>query len=1281
MPGGRNCRYLLFLLILFADLTHTVAAEVTPKYSVDWQGYKILLLPSGQQRQVLDHNNAIHTAANHFLPAYRLYFDRKVDSVQVIPLLTVPLTETEQAQLEWHLAYPVQISYFTERSISRSIVDVPTLILDSVSGLPVKVVQFNLRIFSPSPNHPTGVNQRTKNTTNSVLSEGSWYKIGVTKDGIYKLTAGFLRDMGLPLDQLDPRKIQVYGNGGKLLPQLNAAPRIQDLQQNAIFISGESDGSFDNGDYILFYGQGPDLVKYDAGGNLVYQHHYYSDTSYYFLRLGAQEALRIQPRPSVSGQMASVDKFDDIQAYEQDLYNLLQVRTQAGSGREWYGDRFDFNLSKKDYLFDFEGLVPSSTLKITSHVMAASPEPSGFDLRLNGSSLGTQSVDAINARSRYAIKGFNQVDTFKISSSQVDGLDGPLTINLAYDAAGKSGAAGFLNYLILEGQRKLQLYGNQTSFRTLNSKDFDQVQYKLNQLPERAVVWDVTDPLIPVNQSYNNSGNEAVFGVANHKMIQEFIVFNPASELLTPSSSQAIPNQNLRGIAVPDMIVISHASFMEQATRLADFRRSHNQLAVEVVDVEAVYNEFSSGSQDITAIRDFMKHLYNKAPGRLQYLLLFGKCSFDYRNILENNTNFVPTYQSRNSLHPIYSYSSDDYYGFLDPEEGVWEETYEGDHLMDIGVGRLPVTNTTDAKIVVDKLINYARNPATLGDWRKEIFFLADDEDFNTHQRDADLLADFIDQNYPSFNVNKIFLDAFPQETRVIGERSPEAVQAVNNMMDQGALIVNFTGHGNEDQLTEEQLITKVMINQWENGNKLPLFVTATCEFGRYDHPLIQSGAELLLNHPRGGAIGLVTTTRPVFSNTNFQLNRAFYHAAFELIENEQSALGKIFQFTKNNSLSGSVNRNFSLLGDPSMILAYPSQKISLTSITDQDDLVLDTLRALQKIKLKGQVEDYSGEKLSSFGGDLLITIFDKPSQVETLGNKSPRMKFSQRENVIFRGEASVENGVFEVDFVVPKNIFYQWGNAKISLYAYHHDDLLDAAGAESQVKLGGSYQAIQDQTPPQIDVFINDTTFRSGQLAPNQTYLLARLADQSGINISNAGIGQEITAILDQEQEFKLNDFYRSEKDNYQVGWVRFPLRDLTEGEHWLTLKAWDTHNNANQSTISFFVGRAGKFIIKKLLNIPNPFTEQTVLAFEHNRAGESLEVNVQVLSSRGEVIKNVDLDIRNSQSMEKTISWNGRNNGGKKLETGLYIFKITVRSKKDGSVAYKTNRVILIN
>ena len=734
-------------------------------------------------------------------------------------------------------------------------------------------------------------------------------------------------------------------------------------------------------------------------------------------------------------------------------------------------------------------------------------------------------------------------------------------------------------------------------------------------------------------------------------------------------------------------MIITHPYFVSSANKLAAHRRSNDGLSVQIISVTDIYNEFSSGNQDITAIRDFIKMIYDKNAGgadSLEYVLLFGDCSYDYKNKIAPNTNFVPIYESINSLHPVNSFSSDDYFGFMDESEGLWGESPSENYYIDLGIGRIPCNTLEQAEAVVKKIISYSNKSVTYNPWKNNIAFIADAGDSNLHLSQADQLANNLEAINPSINISKIYLDAFPFKTAPDGVSAPDCNKAINEAVEGGSLLINYTGHGGVAQLSVKRVITIPQITSWKNPDKLPLFVTATCEFGTYDDPQFESAGEQILLTPYGGGVGIVTTTRPVYSNSNFALNSAFYSVIFTKKNGKYPRLGNAIIHTKNNALYDVVNRNYALLGDPSMRLDYPENNIVLTSINNAN-IASDTLNALEKVTFKGQVNDNNNAKISTFNGTIYVTVYDKKSNIKTLGQDgSIATSVKALNSIIYTGQATVTNGDFSFSFVVPKDISYQIDYGKISLYAKETNLNSDAAGYNKQILIGGSSKnAKADNTPPLIKLFMNDESFVNGGTTNYTPKLIALISDSNGINITGSGIGHELSGVLNNNDKdvIVLNKYYSSKKDDYTAGRVDYQLNLAKPGQQTIRVKAWDTYNNSSEATLDFVVASDEKLALSHVLNYPNPFSSNTNFHFDHNRAGEDLSVQVQVFTTSGKLVKTLQTEAVISKSHFSELNWDGKDDYGDNIGKGVYVYKVSVRSKRDNSQFHTYEKLVILN
>lgn len=1101
----------------------------------------------------------------------------------------------------------------------------------------------------------------------SVLSTGTWYKIATTQTGVHRINAAFLKKAGLDISKINPQNIRLYGNGGALLPQANNQIRPNDLIENAIEVIGESDGKFDDNDYIIFYAESPHTVFYDSVvQRLRHQNHYYSDSTFYFLTIADTKGLRIRNGNTVPASQ-TITTFDDFRFHELDQRNLVSsgAKELSGSGREWYGEAFGIN-TELSFDHTIEGLVPNSPVKISSAAAGTAYVSTQLNLKLNNTSIGSHIFEPIragqyDAKGIYDLKGVENTATFNTNIQSGN----TLKLTYTHNKGSQSSATAYLNYFEIQSKRALQFYESQTLIRSLESINNTSTQFKVAQANTQSKIWDITDSRNPENIVYTLNGSEASFGVPTQGALKTFVLF-AEKNLLEPNTIRKIANQNLHSVETPDLLIVTLPQWKTQADRLAEFRKSNDGLSVLVATVNEVYNEFASGMPDISGIRDFARFLWQKNPAKLKYLLLFGDATYDYKNNHQfsfvNPDLYIPTYESRESLNPIFTFSSDDYFGFLEAHEGEWAENNQGNHTFDISIGRLPVKSTEEAKNVVDKLMYYARNAKTTGRWRGKISFVADDGDGNIHQEDADRIAGIIEAQDGNLTINKIYVDNFRQISTSSGTIAPDANKALNKAVNEGSLIVNYSGHGGPDGWTEEKILTTDQIESWRNLSNMPVFLTATCSFGRFDDPSVVSGAELAMLSPRGGAIGLLTTTRPVFSYTNYLLNNAFYSAFVLEKQAGNWRLGDIFRITKNNSLSNVNNRNFSLLGDPSMKLAYPADKVTITKINNQapDN---QTLKALAKVNIEGTIQESGSDKIkTNFNGYVLVSVFDKPSTVSTLGQKAEKFSYQIYQNKIFEGKVAVKNGVFSVNFIVPKDINYQLGPGKINCYAFTADSSSDAIGSFDRVLIGGSESAaVTDTKGPEIELFVDKSNM-----------LQARISDESGINLSQAGIGHEMLLTLNDTMQVVVNQYFTSDED-YTKGIIKYAFGKLPAGTYTIKLKIWDIYNNSSEASLEFIVENE-KFRLLQAYNYPSPFQGASSFLIEHNAEGEDIEFEIKVFDATGRTIfEKSEL----CYSCLQTLNI-GMNIDLQDLTIGIYYYRITAKILNHKIKTYASGKLV---
>jgi hypothetical protein len=1106
--------------------------------------------------------------------------------------------------------------------------------------------------------------QKTKALNNSVLSTGEWYKFQVDKNGVYQIYYNDLTELGLK----NPENVRIYGHGGKNLPEINDGTTPSDPIEIPIMFFNGTDGIFNDGDYFLFYTQGPNTIEYNSTNN-TFSHkvNAYTDKVTYFIT-SSPGGKRIS-MASVPSEIENlyVTSYDHIDFHEKNLYSLIH------SGREYYGELFDFQTSYS-FTFDLPNLVSSEQVQLNAKFVARSGITTYFQLFNNNQVISTISmgiIDPLSILGTYAVESTNSI-LFNATS-------GENTIKINYDKSGNTSANGWLDYLFIKARQYLKMSGSQLEFRDTQSVGQNAISgFTVDATNSQVQIWEITD-IFDVKQMQTAFQNNTTTFKDQTNYLKNYIAFDTKSGLLRPNilkDKGKIENQNLHGMNNSDFVIVTHPDFIEQANRLAALHVKKDSIVVNVVTTEQIYNEFSSGNFDPAAIRNFAKYLYDNANSeeeRIQNMLLLGDGSYDNKTQSSGNSNFIPTFQSKNSLTIVTSYVSDDYFGLLDNSESI------DNGLMDIGIGRFPVKNKDQADAIVSKIESYMFN--SMGSWRNQICFIGDDEDSNIHMQQADQLARYIAANYPTFNIDKIYLDAYSQVSTSSGSRYPDANTAVYNSLNQGVLIMNYTGHGGERGLTSELVIRQVEdVQKWKN-KYLPLFITATCEFSRFDDYKYTSAGEDVLLNESGGGIALCSTTRVVYSGPNFTLNYQFYRNAFATDANgKQITLGEIMRRTK-NVIGYEINKlNFTLLGDPALRLAVPKYFVTTDSINGNPTTNgNDTIKAYQTVSVKGRVTDISGNTINNFNGTLFPVTFDKNKKVTTLSNDGlAPFVFYQQNDILYKGKASVNKGNFDFSFIVPRDIDYNFGPGKMSFYAY--SDSIDASGYYNKVNVGGIGESnTSDNNGPIIELYLNDTLFRNGGITDNFPVLFSKVRDENGINIGGNGIGHDIVAYIDNDKSmlFTLNNYFESDLDNFQSGKIEYNLPEISPGNHTLTLKVWDIFNNSSTATINFRVEDAPT--ITNIKCFPNPMRDNVYFRFEHNRSGEELDVTVSIFNSSGGKVNELQTKIQPSGYSSGNLPWDGLTSGGNKIKRGLYFYQIKYTCK-DGTATGKTQKLIVI-
>lgn len=1094
---------------------------------------------------------------------------------------------------------------------------------------------------------------------NSILSSGAIHKVSFTESGVYKLDYNYLKDLGIDIDNINPKNLAVYTSHGKALAENIIEERFDDLIESPILIKGEEDNVFNSGDYILFYAKGDE--SWNTSNN-TYNHekNIYSDINYAFIKVKESQGKRLGTSSSLSTTAYTSSIYNSLQRYEEDKVNLLAAFTATqGTGQLWFGDRYN-TVKEYDYTdkFNLTGYVLGEEIEIKLGFAGRNDEnTSRVFLDLDGNTLD-KSLARINDSGSISTNRYANYALMNTTTT-INNPNGKIVVR--YPFQGNDVSEGWLDYLQFIIPKTLNFSGDPILISNQESVNYNNTALILTGSPDH--IWDVTS-LDDIKNAFLDNGQ---IKYNSQDELRLFYAFNEANAM-TPTKVGVVENQNLHSIDDVELIVIYHPTFENDIERYVEHRSSFGNLNVKAININHVYNEFSGGKVDPSAIRDLAKMVYDRTDN-FKYLLLVGDGSFDYKQLTPDipNHNFIPAYETKESLDPIDGFPTDDFYALLDINEGT---NLKGQ--LDIAVGRFPVKTAEEFTGLVDKLIHYDTHPDTQGDWKLKLGFAADDEDSGRHLTDTEDIANQTKLRYPDFNQQKIYFDAFLQESTPGGARFPDATKELNNAVFKGLLVLNYLGHGGPKGWAQERVLQVSDIQSWNNYDNIPLLITATCTFAGYDEPSVESAGEVSLLNERGGAIGLFSTTRAVFASDNKRLVSSVYDTMFTTQGGQLQTLGEILMRGKNKNVQDTqkINaRKFSLLGDPSMRLSVPllnveTSKVNGISVSEFSD----TLKALEQVTIEGIITDQNNQFVSDYNGIVYPTIFDKESTLRTLANdsNSGEKSFNVIKNILFKGAATVTNGMFSFTFVVPKDINYAYGPGRISYYATN-PDRVDAKGSNDEFIIGGtSNNIIQDNQGPEIQIFMNDESFVYGGITNTDPVLLIKLEDENGINVAGTSIGHDLSGTLDEDNQgtFIMNDFYEATVDNFRQGSARYPISGLESGRHSIAVKAWDVLNNSSEARSEFVVIKDGDNLLEHVLNYPNPFTTSTNFQFEHDLTSTELDILITIYTISGKVIKTIEATKYATGFRIDDIHWDGTDDFGSDIGKGVYLYKIKARS-----------------
>ena len=1094
----------------------------------------------------------------------------------------------------------------------------------------------------------------------SVLNSGKWVKIQVAEDGIYKLTAADLKKMGF--SNLD--KVAVYGYGGWPLDEDFSTTYIDDVPEVAVWRGA---------DYLLFYGKGPRKWEYSfSDKSFIHTNNPYSNYGYYFVTEKETAGRTMEKAASAAGATLQVTTFDDYVLHEEELVSV------NSSGRELYGESFTSTLSR-----DFTISVPGITNDEGKATLSFISRGNGtITMNVDGNALISGSVSVPSdeyevARELYRERAWtaDKGETVKV--------------NIGYSTTGHKNV--HLNYFRLQMKRQLKVYDNYTFFRSLSARG-NASRFVIQGADASTLVFDVTDGVNPQQMETSLNGTELSFSIPASASLREFVVVKP-SQIKAPVTVGEVANQNLHALPQQDMIIIAQPNFTTQAERLVEAHRTKDNLTVRVVTPESIYNEFSSGTPDATAYRRFMKMFYDRQTSEAdapKYLLLFGDGSFDNRKLTSawksvDMSNMLLTYQTEESLNQ-YSYVVDDYFGFLD-DANNGEEIYE--QKVDIGIGRFPVRTVAQATNAVDKVISYIENKNT-GAWKNNLCFMADDgnnaDRFTIgHMEEADSLADHLNRDHPELMIHKLYYDAYKKD-KTAGSY-PDVRANLQKLLKDGLLLFNYTGHGGTTALSDEKVVTQTDIAQYTYPC-LPVWVTATCDFTRFDNVETSAGEDVFLNAKSGG-IALFTTVRVAYRPYNAYIDSHLLHNLFSRVNGRKRSLGDAMKAMKRSLVaSGSYNTNrvkmgFCLIGDPAVKLAYPEYGMKVTAINGQP--VGETpvsFKALEKITVEGEVLDVSGQLATDFTGIVNPTVKDSKMTVTCLKNNnqddSPAFTFTDYPNTIFIGNDSVRNGKFSFTFTVPKDISYSNLQGKMNLYAVDTESGNEAQGNFDNFIVGGTSDTAETDTiGPEIRaLYLNDTTFVDGGQVNTTPYFVAELWDKSGVNITGSSVGHDMMLVIDESTvlSYNLNSYYELLPGEEGTGIVKFPIPALEPGKHTAEFWVWDILNNSTVRTFTFEVVEGLKPFLFDVIATPGIAREQVTFHLMHNRPESRMRVGIMVYDLAGRQLWKHEESGTSGLFENYTVSWD-LTSGGARMRPGVYIYRaaISTDNSKDATKARK--------
>ncbi|MGD0590360.1 MAG: type IX secretion system sortase PorU [Bacteroidota bacterium] len=1103
------------------------------------------------------------------------------------------------------------------------------------------------------------VSSRQSVNEDSPLAQGEWYRIEVsdTSTGMYKLDYNYFRSLNISISDIN--SIRIYGNGGLAIPDDNTSPRPNTLLEiPRLVVDQNNNGIFDPEDYVIFYGRGVRGWHYNGGNTFQHYINPYTEKNYYFFTItqGHGKQMDTLSASAISPSALQPTNFQEKLFVEEEKHNL------QNSGRLWVGKLFTDIDNSDTYNNSLPGLVATSPVTYQFKFLHRSATLDYADIFESGQHLGSIAMSS----TPMGPYDYSYATEHLFSATQTGGISNSTSSVKIQVTSNNTDADTWLDWMEIYYHRRFEAVNDVLIFTTPDLEGL--VQYDISNFSSDIRAFDVTDHSNVKELKYY-SADSTVCTIQLQQTggsVREIAVVGTTGFKIPATTTKIENTINLHNVQSQyDFIIISPTEFLSAANLLKAHRESHDSLRTLVVDINQIYSEFSGGIPDILAIREFLRYTQaNWQSPFPKYVLLFGWGYFDYKNISSNQRNWIPPYETEESLDKTNSsYATDDEFILLDSLKSVYSAA----------IGRLPARSVQEASVLVNKIISY-ETTAPVDQWRNSFTFVADDG-ITSDPNDPDDGTMFTDPTEAlaesnaakSYEKKKIYIVEYPTVNSALGRRKPNANTAIVDAINQGTLYTNFIGHGNDKQWTHEDIFDRDSdLPKLSNQNNLTFVVAASCEFSLYDDPSILSTGEQLVTMEQGGAIGTFGAARKVYNTPNVALNTSFFsYLLTKDSTGRNPRLGDAVQLAKSDNSDAMNTQKFHLFGDPTLRLLIPKNVASVDSVNGRSTSSMVAIKSLGHVPIQGAMRLKNGTPITSFQGKGTLQVFDSQREVhivEGIGD----FRFKENGGLLFRGGVSINNGQFEMTIPIPKDVTF--GNqSRISMYAWN--DETDGAGYTENVMINGiDSTAAIDTVGPQISIYLNDLNFRTGDVVKSNPVLIVRLHDESGINTSTAGVGHQLSAtISNPERTFDLSNYYQSDIDTYKSGEVSHLLGDLiggdlSEGKYTLSIKAWDVQNNSSEAETNFEVSIADDLTMLNVVNYPNPFSNSTTFTFQRNGI-DPIDVEIRIFSIAGRLIGK--MAVQNITDRSVRIPWDGRDNDGDRLANGVYLYKLIARSQ----------------